>query len=190
MLLEGPFRRPERTSPQVTGTPYTVRQTMRLIETDPSLEKILPHPAAGGRESPDPVLLHHDPGKVKGEIIGKLASSCCHVRSSARMVELADALKDREDLLYIGVTDDEDRALGLIIRREFFSVLGQPYGRDLYRDKSVLRLMKETGAFNFYTNLFSVTDLLAPVLHEKQIRYYPLRRLPAPVLDVIIFTEN
>lgn len=163
---------------------------MRLIETDPSLEKILPHPAAGGRESPDPVLLHHDPGKVKGEIIGKLASSCCHVRSSARMVELADALKDREDLLYIGVTDDEDRALGLIIRREFFSVLGQPYGRDLYRDKSVLRLMKETGAFNFYTNLFSVTDLLAPVLHEKQIRYYPLRRLPAPVLDVIIFTEN
>ncbi len=107
-----------------------------------------------------------------GQVIGKIASSFYYVKSKVLVSELAEELDHNEDIFAVGVVDENDKIMGLIVRQELFDRLGKPFGRDLYTNKPVQSIMEETDAFHFQRNIFSIADELGNKLNDHNTEYY------------------
>ncbi len=128
--------------------------------------------AAGG--FPTRVLMELHPAKTRSMSIGNLARSLYYVRESAFITDLVDDLSDRESVFALGVVDDEMHTVGIVVRRELFDIMGRQYGRDLYRNKRVERVMQPAAVFDAERNILSVEEELAGILYGTNNRYFTL----------------
>lgn len=124
--------------------------------------------AAGG------VLKKHLPPRPQGLIIGKIASSLYCVNKDIKIKDLADDLLRNEDVYVAGVVDEAGSALGILVRRDLFDLLGKPFGRDLYTKKNVETAMKQARAFEYTMNIFFIAEVIADELYAGQLNYYLL----------------
>lgn len=112
--------------------------------------------------------------KYHGMVIGKIASAFHRVRAGTKIRDLAEALLENENIFALGVVDEADRVTGIVVRRDLFDILGKPFGRDLYTNKTVEKVMKPAVRFDAATNIFAVAEELAGTLNASVIGYYVL----------------
>lgn len=114
--------------------------------------------------------------KLHGEVIAKLASSLFYVHKEASIVDLSTDLGHHEEIMAVGVVDDYDNYIGLIIRRGLFDLLGKPYGRDVMRHKTVERVMKDVLTFDKDRNIFSLASELGDLLKQNKTIHFVLKQ--------------
>lgn len=120
-------------------------------------------------------LLHScTPDKTRGEVIGKIASSCYYIFNTVKIEALAEALLENESIHSLGVVDSTGSILGIIVRKELFDILGQQFGRDLFRHKTVEKIIQDVPRFNYNRNLFSVSEEIAEYTAKKTMQYFLL----------------
>lgn len=138
------------------------------------MEKENPSDGDGQTSHVGGVMKKHLPPRPQGLIIGKIASSLYCVHKDVKIKDLADDLLRREEVYAAGVVDEKGSALGILVRRDLFDLLGKPFGRDLYTKKNAETVMKQAGAFEYTSNIFFVADVIADELYAGQLNYYLL----------------
>lgn len=121
------------------------------------------------------VIQERELDKPHGEVIAKLASSHHFVNKNTPIVDLATDLSHHEEITAVGVVDDDENYLGLIVRRELFDILGKPYGRDVMKHKTVERIMKDVLTFDKDRNIFSLASELGDILKQNKTIHFSLK---------------
>lgn len=114
------------------------------------------------------------PDRIRGEVIGKIASSYYYIYNDVKIEALAEALLENESVHSLGVIDRNEKIQGIIVRKELFDLLGQQFGRDLYRHKSVEKIIRKVPCYNFNRNLFSVSEEISDYTAKKTMQYFLL----------------
>ena len=114
------------------------------------------------------------PQKFYGQIIGKIAKNFYYTSASAKIDDVANELLENENILAIGVIDDNDKAVGVIPRRKLFDTLGQRYGRDLYKNKKVSQVYEKTTKFHYHKNPIVIAEEIKDCINLPQTTYYLL----------------
>jgi len=114
------------------------------------------------------------PEKIRGEVIGKIASSYYFIYNDVKIEALAEALLENETVTTLGVVDKDGGILGIVVRKELFDLLGQQFGRDLFRHKTVAKIIRDVPRFNFNRNLFSVSEEISEYTAKKTMQYFLL----------------
>ncbi len=109
-----------------------------------------------------------------GESISRICSSFYFINKDCLIEDLASDLEKLNDVYALGVVDNNEEVLGIIIRKELFDKLGKNFGRDVYKRKTVQSVIKTTRIFNAEKNIFSVAEELKNELYESKINYYLL----------------
>jgi phosphoserine phosphatase RsbU/P len=110
--------------------------------------------------------------KVKGEIIGKIVSGLHYMYIDTIIEDAAKILTQYEEVPCFGVVDRDRRCKGVVLRKDLFDLLGQQYGRDLYRKKSIEFIMRGVQTFDFNRNLYSVADEIRSMLGERSTLFF------------------
>lgn len=121
------------------------------------------------------VLKWYRPEKARNQAISQIASGFYCVEQEQRIEEVAAELTKLEDVTAVGVTDASGRVTGTIVRNDFFTLLGRPYGRDVLRNLAVREVMTTGPSFKADTNLFSIAEELSTYLQSADISFFPLR---------------
>jgi len=144
---------------------------------DPGFSNLDPHTAQveeAEKDLSEGVMGLVAPNKKPGEVIAKLASSRMFILQEASVYALAAGMEKNPGTFAVGVVNDEDKPVGIVLRRELFDNLGRMYGRDLYKRKLVPELMKTPQLIRDDTSIFSVADNLAEELRKGTSIYYVL----------------
>lgn len=88
--------------------------------------------------------------KMYAECIVNISSNRCYVYSDCNINDLADELIEYPSIAALGVVDKSGQLLGTISRKNLFAVLGKQYGRDLYKTKSVDRILSFVPVFTIF----------------------------------------
>lgn len=115
------------------------------------------------------------PKKNFGDAIGKISSSFYYVKSNVKIDDLANKLEKSETIFTLAVVNEKDEPIGIIIRRELFDLLGKKFGRDVYKYKTVDKVLKEVKSFYYEKNIFLVSEELKNELSSQSINYYLLK---------------
>ncbi len=114
------------------------------------------------------------PCNSNAQIIGRIASSFYYIPADTMVHDLADTLNQNDHIHAVGVVNDECVLLGIIPRRELLSILSQPFGRDLNKNRTVTSIMIRTATFQYQENIFTVAEHLKDDLNWRGTRYYGL----------------
>ncbi|MFP4431548.1 MAG: SpoIIE family protein phosphatase [Spirochaetaceae bacterium] len=106
--------------------------------------------------------------------IGRLVSNRCYVYPDAQVEDVADALREREDILALAVVDDEGRVLGIVVRQVFFGMMVRAYAREVYKKRAITEVITAAVTMRNDLNTFSVADSLESDLAGDEIAYYVL----------------
>lgn len=112
------------------------------------------------------------PERTQGEIIGKIISSSMYLKINTPIEDAAKILGEYEDMYCFGIIDDNMICKGVLLRKDLFDLLGQQYGRDLYRKKPVEMVMREIPNFDFNKNIFSVAEELKYIMNVRVTAYF------------------
>lgn len=121
------------------------------------------------------VLRLADSSECRGNCIDRLSSSRYWVYEGVSLDELVQDLTPREDLFAVAVLDAEGEALGLIIRRELFDMLGRQHRQDAAAEASLRPLIRHVKSFLPETNVLSVADMIQEDMQSHLIRYFILK---------------
>ncbi|HOV39952.1 MAG TPA: CBS domain-containing protein, partial [Spirochaetales bacterium] len=102
----------------------------------------------------------------------QLVSNQWFVFEDAKVIDLADDLSRVESAYAVSVTDKERRLLGVIKRKEFFDLLGHPFGRDLLSRATIDSVMEKIPVFPITENIFTVADELESACLKQDESYY------------------
>lgn len=125
-------------------------------------------------ETPQEVLRRLPNKRINNQSIARLASSFVFVYQHERVFDLLDAMRSEEKLQAVGVVDDEERVVGMVVRRDFFATMARPYAQDVFRNHPVSEIMSVPRMFNGDANLFSVADEIDEEMRLPGVSYYLL----------------
>lgn len=104
--------------------------------------------------------------------ISSIASCLYYVHRDTLIGDVVEELNTHENVLAIGMVGDDDEALGVIIRRELFNLLGRSFGEDAARDMPVSRIAKVTGIYREDANTITVSGLIAGEMEKPTLRFF------------------
>ncbi len=136
--------------------------------------KASPRLLTRGRADGHDILKRFTPSKIKNQAISKLASDLCYVHEDEAIQDLADSLRRETGEQSVGVVDDSNRVVGIVVRDVFFTTLVRPYARDVFKNRSVKEVMTDPVTFDADTNLFSVADEITEQMKAPGISYFVL----------------
>ena len=115
----------------------------------------------------------HETERLFGQVIGKIASSRFYTFDDVIVEELLHELNNNSAITSVGVIDRRSCAVqGVVTRDMFFDILGRPFGRDLYKNKLIRKIVMVSRCFRYTTNIFSIANELADDLAlNKDIHY-------------------
>lgn len=112
--------------------------------------------------------------QARSQAIGQIASGYYYVDHDQRIEEIAAELTRHEEVVAVGVVALGERIAGTLVRRDFFNLLGRPYGRDVLRNLPVREVMASGPIINYDANLFTIAEQLKEYLQSAEISYFPL----------------
>jgi len=120
------------------------------------------------------ILKSVDPERAEGELIGKRISSPWYITADLTMEDAAGIFTEHSNIHALGVTSEDGRAMGIIIRDELFSLIGQKFGRELYMNRCIKKLVRRAEFIYYRRSTFSVIDEFAEDLQSAENRFYIL----------------
>jgi sigma-B regulation protein RsbU (phosphoserine phosphatase) len=112
----------------------------------------------------------------RGNSIIALASSFHYVRSDEKLGDFALALAAEGTPPAVAVVDGENRALGIVVKRDFQENLSKLYWRDLHRDERMQAHRVEARSVDATMPILSAADELLPDMSETGVRFFLLER--------------
>lgn len=112
--------------------------------------------------------------KLHGECIVNISSSLCYVYNDSNINVIADELINYPSTAALGVVSRTGELLGMISRKNLFSMLGKQYGRDLYKTKSVNMITTSVPVIYYKDNILNVAEEYSSYLREGDIYYFLL----------------
>jgi phosphoserine phosphatase RsbU/P len=113
-------------------------------------------------------------GPVRGQSIAEIARDHAYVKQDARAVEVADALRSNDSIMALGVVDDDDVVVGLVVKDEFFNLMVRPYAREVFKNREVKDLMSDCISFRFDENIYAIAEKVEHQLSRVITTYYVL----------------
>lgn len=132
-------------------------------------------PQEDSPERPKKVLRLAKRTSMANENIQALADNRWCVHADANLLDLADDLNAYPMIPAVGVTDENGRLLGQIIRNDLLELLGRPFGRDVLQKENVIRVARNTKSFR---NTTPVLKVCAEIGHDSlgaESGFFPLR---------------
>lgn len=108
------------------------------------------------------------------ELICRRASSFYYITDDHTAGEIAAIFISDPSIQALTVTDTDRKVLGIIIRSDLFSLIGQMFGRELYSRKNIRDIIKPADVIYHKRNTFSVIDQLSGELQSINNRFYIL----------------
>lgn len=109
---------------------------------------------------------------ASGASIGRIVSSRYSVRTDTDVDDIVDGFNSVSSLLAIGVVNDRNEPVGVIIRRELFNLLGKSFGRGLIERATAGKVMKECRSFRSDMLIFAVSEAVSAEMTDGEIRYF------------------
>ncbi len=120
------------------------------------------------------ILRYYHQSKVRNQAISKLASDFCFVRESEMIQILADNLRKSKDVQAVGVVDEQDRVVGMVVKDDFFNTMVRPYARDVFRNRPIREVMTRARTFDADMNLFTIAEDITQEMKSHGIHYFIL----------------
>jgi sigma-B regulation protein RsbU (phosphoserine phosphatase) len=120
------------------------------------------------------ILRRIRPPKSREQAISKLVTDRYYVHQDDMIDVLADNLRRHADIQAVGVVDDEERVVGVIVREEFFNVMVRPYALDVFKHRPVHEIVSKARTFSADANLFQVAEALTMTMKQPGISYFVL----------------
>lgn len=120
------------------------------------------------------ILRSFTPLKTRDQAISKLASDLYYVRDNEMIQVLAENLRKAKEVQAIGVVNEEDEVVGMVVRDEFFNTMVRPYARDVFKNRPVREVMSQARTFHADMNLFTVAEEIDQDMKAHGIGYYVL----------------
>jgi sigma-B regulation protein RsbU (phosphoserine phosphatase) len=120
------------------------------------------------------VIKTYEPKKIHGEVIGKIVSSFYFAFEDVVVEDLANELLTADFISVVGVVDKDNRAIGVISKKDLFFMLSKPFGRELYTTKSLKEIAQPVETFHFNRNVLSVAEQISDKLSRDVSLYYIL----------------
>lgn len=119
------------------------------------------------------VIHEYKPDKrVSGQVVFQLISSRYYVLKDANTHWVANQLSKMDNVESLGVVDENNEVVGVISRKNFFALLGKPYAREVFRNRSVARIMENAEKkYDIEEDVFTVADDLGERISDK-VTYY------------------
>lgn len=107
--------------------------------------------------------------------VSSLVQNRWYVHKDMTLLELSRILAEKPEIQALGVVDDENKALGVIVGRDLTDLLGRPFGRDVMRKEKVLRAALNPPSFYYDTNILSLSESLEDSDLDQEIKYFPVK---------------
>ena len=120
------------------------------------------------------VLRYYVPPKTRNQAIARLASDLCYVRDGEMIHLLADSLRRSKDVQAVGVVDNDDRVVGMVVKDDLFNTMVRPYARDVFRNRPVREVMTQARTYNGDLNLFTVAEEINDEMKSPGVHYFVL----------------
>ncbi len=121
--------------------------------------------------------------KVRGQLIEKLASEVYYVNYSNKIKDLVDDFNKMPETQVVGVVGEDEKYLGIIVRKQLFNMIAKPFGKDIIENKTIKEviendvlgnLVEDVTYYYIERNIFSVVEDLKPDLESKDLIYFVL----------------
>ncbi|MFP4409833.1 MAG: CBS domain-containing protein, partial [Spirochaetaceae bacterium] len=120
-------------------------------------------------------LLHrYEQGRINNQTIARIATNFYYCREDEKIFALADKLRENETIMAVGVVDEKDKVVGIIVRKDFFNTMVRPYARDIFRNHPVSEIVQQGRVFDADINLFSVSEEISEDMRKPGVTYYLL----------------
>ncbi len=119
-------------------------------------------------------LQHCTPGNKRRHGVSNIASALYYVHKDVLLEDLVDELNRHATLLAVGVVGDDNEALGVIVRRELFNILGRSYGDEFSRSKTAASIARHVVTFHYEANIFSIAREIEEELMGDTMEYFML----------------
>jgi len=126
-----------------------------------------------GSSENSPIKMRERPTAPNQSIVD-IAGDHAYVRQDRRVVDVADALRDAETIMALGVVDSEDKVVGVIVKSVLFGLMVRPYAREVYKNREVKDLMTEATSFRFDSNVYTVAEQVDHLLSRVTTSYFVL----------------
>jgi phosphoserine phosphatase RsbU/P len=108
----------------------------------------------------------------RGNCIAKLASSMYWVPEDRPLKAIVDALAPHTELFAIGVVEESGEALGVIVRRELFDLLGSEGAEGRLEKMTARSLTRYVKAFSPDASVFAVYEAISREMRSVVIQYF------------------
>lgn len=102
------------------------------------------------------VLTERRPSRLYSSSVLKAARQFWSCPGSGSATALADELRERPEILAVGVVDGAGRALGAVRRDGLFGLLSKPFGREILGKMPVREVMEDMPRYDAHEGLFAV----------------------------------
>ena len=116
-----------------------------------------------------------DPKWERGSTLNQVCSSLFYVHVDDPVEKIVEELSTLENIFALGVTDSHGDALGIIIRRELFDLMGRSYGKSFIEKKQARSVMKHVKSFTVNSHIFSVAASIEEELNAPLINYFLIK---------------
>jgi sigma-B regulation protein RsbU (phosphoserine phosphatase) len=120
------------------------------------------------------IVLAKVPTKTHGNTIMRVATQFHYVHQAERILDLGTAFTKDQNLMCVGVVDDQSRVVGLVTRVQLQNLLSKPFGREILSKKLVQEAMIDAPQFYYGQNLFKVSESLRQEVLKERISYFLL----------------
>lgn len=115
------------------------------------------------------------PHKRYPNAISTIARYFMAVSASDRLLDVADELQRHPDVPVLGVLDEHQRFCGVLERERLFTMIGKPFGRDVFQRSIVKELVAEVPIFDSRTGIYEVAQQLQAFTDTtRDVHYYGL----------------
>lgn len=114
------------------------------------------------------------PGKMNGEIIGKIASSYYYTHENTLIENLAEEMISDEEMYTVAIVDSDRKVKGIVARNKLFDLLSKPFGRELYIRKAVKLVGTTVEQIFEKKSIFSIADKISDRMSPDKLIHYVL----------------
>ncbi len=106
--------------------------------------------------------------------ISNIASMTHYVHKDVLIDDLVSELDKHPKLLAVGMVDDNQDVVGVIIRREVFNILARSYGDDFSKNRPVSSVAVNVQEFHYNTNIITVAEIIQDEMMDGSFLFYLL----------------
>ncbi len=110
-----------------------------------------------------------DPPRAFSNSLQSIASQPWVAAATVRVLDLADELQSKPQVLVVGVVDPSGRFRGLVLRDHLFALVGKPFGRDVLQRSTLAEIAEPLPALDGRLDIFAGAEQIRRLREEDRV---------------------